>query len=75
MVPKWSDRSDERALTAGETAMARLIFQNAIAYEKVKIHRGSYFPEKESPGSPKDPPALAKEPPAPEVSSSAAPPA
>lgn len=44
MVPKWSDRSDERALTAGETAMARLIFQNAIVYEKVKIHRGSYFP-------------------------------
>lgn len=36
--------SDERALTTGEIAMARVIFKSAIAYGKVKIHRGSYFP-------------------------------
>jgi hypothetical protein len=44
------------------------------------VHRGSYFPEKESPGPAKDQPpapkeAGAKEPPAPEVKASAAPPA
>lgn len=37
-VDKW------RPLTAGEIAMARLVFQDAIDYGKVKVHNGEYLP-------------------------------
>ncbi|WP_425327794.1 type VI secretion system Vgr family protein [Pseudomonas nitroreducens] len=34
---------DERSLTAGEIAMARIVFQDAIDYSKVKVHRGGWW--------------------------------
>lgn len=37
-------RSRGRALTAGEIAMARLLFQDAIDYAQVKIHNTRFLP-------------------------------
>ncbi|MDF3931133.1 type VI secretion system tip protein VgrG, partial [Pseudomonas citronellolis] len=34
---------DERALTAGEIAMARRVFQDAIDYSRVKVHHGGWW--------------------------------
>jgi type VI secretion system secreted protein VgrG len=34
---------DERALTAGEIAMAQMIFKDAIDYCKVKVHHGGWW--------------------------------
>ncbi|MEL7937115.1 type VI secretion system tip protein VgrG [Pseudomonas delhiensis] len=34
---------DERTLTAGEIAMARRVFQDAIDYSRVKVHHGGWW--------------------------------
>jgi len=36
--------SNSRSLTTGEIALARQVFGNAINYDAVKIHDGSYMP-------------------------------
>jgi len=36
--------TDERSLTPAEIEMAGRVFGRAIAYERVKVHRGSFFP-------------------------------
>lgn len=35
--------SEARGLTSGESAMARLVFANAIDYDRVKVHNGEYL--------------------------------
>ena len=38
------EAAKSRPLTAGEVAMAQLIFKDAIDYSKVKVHSEGYFP-------------------------------
>jgi LysM repeat protein len=43
-VKKVTLENAARLLTAGETAMARLIFKDSIDYSKVKVHKETYLP-------------------------------
>ncbi|MCA8023790.1 type VI secretion system Vgr family protein [Burkholderia cepacia] len=36
-------KGHDRPLTAGEIEMARTVFKDGIDYDKVRVHRGSYF--------------------------------